>query len=131
MTHLNLNNYLQQQRLAGVWAVRATRQDREEAAGPDRGWGPMPEQPTEQERWSNREWDRLRYSDDWAERWMEERFINGYDEEDARWVLRDENERWYYYRRQRKIDAYDDEVHWRRLVRDKDDYDRRKAEIES
>jgi len=134
MTHQNLNNYLQQQRqqqrLAGPWAIRAARQDREEAAGPDRGWGPLPEQPTEQERWSNREWDRLRYRDDWAEHWMEEQFINDYDQEDTRWVLRDETDRDWYNYRQRKIDAYDNEVHWRRLARNKQDYDRRKAEIE-
>jgi len=130
MTHQNLNNYLQQQRLAGPWAIRAARQDREDDAGPNRGWGDMPEQPTQREIDDNRYWDRLRYGDDWAEYWMELDDVNEYDEAVTRWALKDETERYYYDRKQRKIDAYKDAVRWRRLARNKEDYDRRIEEIQ-
>jgi len=132
MAHPSMNDYwLARRRAREERAMEEARERaREEAENPT-GWGPLPWEPSANDRAWNTHWDNL-YGPWREEHW--ETVPTGYVNEDGTEEtierLRDPMERERYEWRERMITEYDDALRWRRERIHRRDYDARKAQIE-
>jgi hypothetical protein len=91
------------------------------------GWGQLPYEPTEKDRWSNWEWDKVKQDDN---HWQDYTYNNEYGDEVHDRRLVDETERHFYDDRQKMIDEYDTAVHWQNTRLRQPYYEFQKKRIE-
>jgi len=102
---------------------RIYRMERED---PNRGYGEMPEEPTQRER------DTVQWWDSWEAQkyWEEYKYYDWEGREQTGYRIKDDEERKWYEYRNRKISEYDDAANKRMTRLPKSEYEERKQEIE-
>ena len=91
------------------------------------GWGQLPYEPTEKDRWSNWEWDKVKQDDN---HWQDYTYTNQYGDEVHDRRLINLTERQFYDDRQKMIDEYDTAVHWQNTRLRQPYYEFQKKRIE-